>query len=373
MKELSIDILVSGYGGKLADLTRKILDHQRISLEEGLVLFNEADLSLTLSLANHIRTRKNQQIAWYNRNIHVEPTNLCVRQCKFCSYYRKEGEEGAWNLSADEIIARIAEHPDITEVHITGGLHPDKNLDWYCKLVARIRNQFPQLHIKALTAEELDYLFRKARVLPEAGLQQLKAAGLGSLPGGGAEIFHPVIREQVCPEKITGKQWLDMHELAHKAGIFSNATMLFGHIEKPVHRLDHMLHLRELQDRTGGFNAFIPLMYRSSHNELSSRGETGFTDVMRTYAVARIFLDNFTHIKAYWPMLGKEKASLLLSFGADDLDGTIHDSTRIYSMAGAEEKSPHMDSHQIRDLILQSGFQPVERNSLYQALHEKPE
>lgn len=373
MENSASEILLTRYDGELAELARKILDHRRISVEEGLYLFNQADLAFTLSLANHIRTSKNQRIAWYNRNIHVEPTNLCVRQCKFCSYYRKEGEEGAWDLTADEIIARIADHPDITEVHITGGLHPAKNLDWYCDLISSIRNQFPQLHIKALTAEELDYLFRKARVLPEAGLQRLKAAGLGSLPGGGAEIFHPEIRQQVCPEKITGKQWLEMHELAHKAGIFSNATMLFGHIEKPVHRLDHMLHLRDLQDRTGGFNAFIPLMYRSSHNELSSKGETSFSDVLKTYAVARIFLDNFTHIKAYWPMLGKEKAALLLSFGADDLDGTIHDSTRIYSMAGSEEKSPRMGTKQIRDLILHSGFQPVERNSLYQAIKEGQE
>jgi aminodeoxyfutalosine synthase len=373
VENIESKFFLSRYEGKLADIARSVFSHRRISVEDGLILFNEADLAFTLSLANYIRTEKNQKTGWYNRNIHVEPTNLCVRQCKFCSYYRKEGEEGAWDLSADEIIASIADHPDITEVHITGGLHPAKNLEWYCDLLSRISDKFPQLHIKALTAEELDYLFRKARVSPENGLQQLKAAGLGSLPGGGAEIFHPEIRQQVCPEKITGKQWLEMHELAHRAGIFSNATMLFGHIEKPIHRLDHMHHLRDLQDRTGGFNAFIPLMYRSSHNELSSQGETSFLDVLKTFAVARIFLDNFAHLKAYWPMLGKEKAALLLSFGADDLDGTIHDSTKIYSMAGAEEKSPRMGTQQIRDLILQAGFHPVERNSLYQPLAEKSE
>jgi aminodeoxyfutalosine synthase len=253
----------------------------------------------------------------------------------------------------------------VTEVHIVGGVHPKMDLNFFAELLRRIKAHRPDLHLKGFTAVELDYMFRKAKMTVEQGLQFLKDAGLQSLPGGGAEIFDPEIREQVCADKVNAEGWLNIHATAHKLGMHSNATMLYGHIESYVHRVDHMDRLRNLQDITGGFNCFIPLKFRNMDNEMSHISEVSIVEDMKMYAVARIFMDNFPHLKAYWPMLGRQNAQLTLSFGVNDLDGTIDDSTKIYSMAGSEEQNPAMTTTEIINLIKQAKRIPVERDTLY--------
>lgn len=362
--------LLNELSGEAQPVAEKVCSGERISPEEALLLWEKSNLSVLVALAGFVRRKRHNNHAFYNRNIHIEPTNFCVRHCRFCSYYRNEGDKDAWNYSAEEILEQIGRHPGITEVHITGGLHPSKDLGWYADLFRQIRSRFPSLHIKALTAEEIDYLAQQDHSSPEKVLTELKHAGLQSIPGGGAEIFHPEVRKRICPEKITADQWLEVHATAHRLGITSNATMLFGHVEKPEHRIHHLLMLRELQDKTHGFYAFIPLKYKSAHNHLSYIGETSFADVVKTFAIARIFLDNIPHLKAYWPMLGKEHAALMLHFGADDFDGTIHDSTRIYTMAGAKEQHPSLTPNEIISLIQKEGFEAVERNSKYEKVNE---
>ncbi len=250
-------------------------------------------------------------------------------------------------------------------MHIVGGVHPKMNMAYFIELMQKIKLHRPALHVKAFTAVELDYMFRKAKLSVEEGMKELHAAGLDSLPGGGAEIFAPEIREQICADKVDAKGWLAIHEAAHKLGMHSNATMLYGHVEKYEHRIDHMRRLRELQDKTGGFNTFIPLKFRNKDNDMSNVTESTITEDMRLYAIARIYLDNFPHLKAYWPMLGRQNAQLSLSFGVNDIDGTIDDSTKIYSMAGSEEQKPQMSTEELVTLIKQVKRQPVERDTLY--------
>ena len=263
-----------------------------------------------------------------------------------------------------EIVKRF-DNKDVTEVHIVGGVHPSHDLYYYGELIRKIRNYRPSLHIKAFSAIELDYMISKAGLTIEEGLGLLKDYGLDSIPGGGAEIFNEELRKKICDEKTSPDIWLTIHETAHKLGIPSNATILYGHIETFADRINHMERLRALQDKTGGFNSFIPLKYKMANNSMSYLGEVSIVEDLRNYAVSRIFLDNIPHIKAYWPMIGKETAQISLSFGADDFDGTIDDTTRIYSMAGAEEKNPAMTTDEIRKLISEAGFEPVERDSLY--------
>ena len=253
----------------------------------------------------------------------------------------------------------------ITEVHIVGGVHPKMDMKYFIELLQKIKAHRPDLHIKAFTAVELDYMFRKAKLSIEEGMKQLHEAGLQSLPGGGAEIFHPEIRAQVCADKVSGEGWLHIHEAAHHLGMASNATMLYGHIEKYEHRIDHMRKLRDLQDKTNGFNTFIPLKFRNSNNDMSHVAESTLVEDMRLYAIARIYLDNFPHLKAYWPMLGRQNAQLSLQFGVNDIDGTIDDSTKIYSMAGSEEQSPTMTTSELVALIKQAHRIPIERDTLY--------
>jgi aminodeoxyfutalosine synthase len=250
-------------------------------------------------------------------------------------------------------------------VHIVGGVHPKMDLQFFADLIKKIKAHRPGLHIKAFTAVEYDYMFRKAKMSVEDGLKFLIEAGLDSIPGGGAEIFHPEIREKICADKVNADGWLQIHETAHKLGLHSNATILYGHVEKYVHRIDHMRRLRELQDRTKGFNTFIPLKFRNKDNDMSNVAESTVIEDMKMYAIARIYLDNFPHIKAYWPMLGRQNAQLALSFGVDDIDGTIDDTTKIYSMAGSEEQNPSMTTEQLVTLIKQAKREPVERDTLY--------
>ncbi len=357
----------------LRKIAEKVWNGVRLEIKDGLLLFREGQPGFLGMLANHVRERKNGNIAYFNRNFHIEPTNICVFSCAFCSYSRlyKNREEG-WELSLDEMMDRVRAYDGIpvTEVHIVGGVHPRMNLDFFCSLLDRIREHRPSLHIKAFTAVELDYMFRKAKLSVTEGLQKLKNSGLGSLPGGGAEIFDEKIRKQIAADKCTADEWLDIHRQAHLLGIRSNATMLYGHIENFVHRMDHLNRLRELQDETGGFNAFIPLKFRNRDNEMADVQEVTLLEDMRNYAVSRIFLDNFPHIKSYWPMIGRNSTQLSLSFGVDDVDGTIDDSTRIYSMAGSEEQTPVLSTRELVELITGAGRIPVERDTLYHVIEE---
>ena len=365
----SIDLLIkSDISPALASIAEKVKLDQRITDEECLLLFQEGSLSFVGSLANYIRERKHGDRTYFNRNFHIEPTNVCVFSCKFCAYSRlyAHKEEG-WELSIDQMldIVKSYDGKPITEVHIVGGVHPKMNLAYFIELIQKIKAHRPDLHVKAFTAVELDYMFRKAKVSTEEGMKILHEAGLQSLPGGGAEIFHPEVRAIICADKVDGEGWLKIHETAHLLGMHSNATMLYGHIEKFEHRVDHMRRLRELQDKTHGFNTFIPLKFRNGDNDMSNVPESSVVEDMRLYAIARIYLDNFPHLKAYWPMLGRQNAQLSLSFGVNDIDGTIDDSTKIYSMAGSEEQTPKMSTGELVALIKQVKRQPIERDTLY--------
>lgn len=348
-------------------ISEKADSGKRITPEEGLLLFEKADLSFLGLLSTIVRRRKNGNIVLFNRNFHIEPTNKCIYNCRFCSYHKPANDPDSWEYSHDEMldIVKSFDSKPVTEVHIVGGVHPSYDLHYYGSLIQKIKRHRPSLHIKAFSAIELDYMIRKAGMTIADGLQTLKNYGLDSIPGGGAEIFDEEIRRKICNEKSSSQLWLEIHETAHRLGIPSNSTMLYGHIETYANRIDHMERLRDLQDRTGGFNTFIPLKYRKENNSMSSLGEVSIIEDLRNYAVSRIFLDNIPHLKAYWPMTGKETAQLSLSFGVDDLDGTIEDTTRIYSMAGAEDKNPSMATEEICCLIKNAGFDPAERDSLY--------
>ncbi len=354
-------------------IAEKIFEKQRISDEDALLLFEKGSLSFLGTLANYIREDLHGDKTYFNRNFHIEPTNVCVFACKFCSYSRlyAHRDEG-WELSMQQMldIVKSYDGKPITEVHIVGGVHPKMNLEFFCELLQKIKQHRPELHIKGFTAVELDYMFRKAKLSIEEGMKKIHQAGLDSLPGGGAEIFHPEIREQICDDKVDTNGWLHIHEAAHNLGMHTNATMLYGHIEKYRHRIDHMRRLRELQDRTNGFNTFIPLKFRNKDNDMSDVTESSIVEDMKMYAVARIYLDNFPHLKAYWPMLGRQNAQLSLSFGVNDIDGTIDDSTKIYSMAGSEEQTPSMTTQEMITLIRQAKRQPVERDTLYNVIQD---
>lgn len=351
----------------------KVKAGQRITDQDALLLFEKASLGFVGALANNIREKLHGDTTYFNRNFHIEPTNVCVFSCNFCSYsklYAKR-EEG-WELSIDQMLHMVKKYDGkpVTEVHIVGGVHPKMDLQFFADLLKAIKAHRPDLHIKAFTAVEYDYMFRKAKMTAEEGLKFLIEAGLDSIPGGGAEIFHPEIREKICADKVDADGWLAIHEAAHKLGLHSNATILYGHIEKFEHRVDHMRRLRELQDRTKGFNTFIPLKFRNKDNDMSNVPESSVVEDMKMYAIARIYLDNFPHLKAYWPMLGRQNAQLSLSFGVDDIDGTIDDTTKIYSMAGSEEQNPSMNTAELVTLIKQAKRKPIERGTLYNVIND---
>lgn len=358
---------------ELKKIGEKILRKERISFSDGVTLFEQGSLSFLGTLANWVREQKHGHKTYFNRNFHIEPTNVCVFSCAFCSYSRlyAHREEG-WELSIEQMmhIVKSYDGKPVTEVHIVGGVHPKMNLEFFINLLQSIKAHRPELHVKAFTPVELDYMFRKAKVSVEDGMRMAHEAGLDSLPGGGAEIFHPDIRKQICEDKVDADGWLHIHRAAHELGMHSNATMLYGHIEKFEHRIDHMDRLRRLQDQTGGFNTFIPLKFRNKQNDMSHVSESTIVEDMRMYAMARLYMDNFPHIKAYWPMLGRQNAQLSLSFGVNDIDGTIDDSTKIYSMAGSEEQTPSMSTAELVTLIKQVKRQPVERGTLYNEIKD---
>jgi len=361
-------LVASAKDAEIRTIGEKVLNRSRLSFDDGVLLFEKAPLPLVGALANWVREQMHGNKTYFNRNFHIEPTNVCVFACKFCSYSRlyAHREEG-WELSTEQMldIVKSYDGKPVTEVHIVGGVHPKMNLYFFTDLIEKIKAHRPDLHVKGFTAVELDYMFRKAKVSVEEGMQLLHAAGLDSMPGGGAEIFHPEVRAQICDDKVDAAGWLHIHKTAHNLGMHTNATMLYGHIEQYHHRVDHMERLRQLQDETHGFNTFIPLKFRNHDNEMSHVAESTIVEDMKLYAVARLYMDNFPHLKAYWPMLGRQNAQLTLSFGVNDLDGTIDDTTKIYSMAGSEEQTPALSTAQLVSLIKQVRREPVERDTLY--------
>ena len=333
MREQKLEILLQdpALSPALKQIGEKVVSNERITSAEGILLFEEAPLAFVGALANFQRERRHGDNTYFNRNFHIEPTNVCLYTCTFCSYSRliKKREEG-WEYSLEEIMDLVRNYDDqpVTEVHIVGGVLPQYDLKFYSDLFSQIKAHRPELHVKGLTPVEYHYIFKKAKVSYAEGMRLMKEAGLDSMPGGGAEIFHPEIRDQIAGGKCSGEQWLQIHEEWHKLGMRSNATMLYGHIESYEHRIHHLDQLRSLQDRTGGFQTFIPLKFRNKGNQMSHVPEVTVIEDLKNYAISRIYLDNFDHIKAYWPMIGRDTAQLALAFGVDDIDGTIDDTTQ---------------------------------------------
>jgi len=364
-------IILSETDNEIKSIAKKIINKERITVEDGIILYKKGELGLLGTLANIVRERKHGNKTYFNKNFHIEPTNICIYNCKFCSYVRKIGDKDAWEYSIEQIkdLSKKYKNQLVTEVHIVGGVHPKRDLHYYGKMIQEIKDILPNIHVKAFTAIELDFMIRKAKLSIKEGLIKLKEYGLNSIPGGGAEIFNEKIRKEVCDEKSSTDLWLNIHKTAHEVGLPSNATILYGHIESYADRIDHMNRLRNLQDQTKGFNTYIPLKFRKENNNLSYIGEVSTIEDLKNYAVSRIFLDNFNHIKAYWPMIGKETAQISLSYGVDDIDGTIDDTTKIYSMAGVEDKSPTMTSKELIKLIKNVNRIPIERDTLYNVLN----
>lgn len=358
---------------RLVEIAHAVYEENRISTNDAEYLYENASLSFLGVLANEIKSRRHGDKVFFNRNFHVEPTNICVYSCSFCSYSRliKQRSQG-WEYTHEEImdIIRSFDNKEVTEVHVVGGVMPQYDMAFYTKLFREVKKHRPSLHLKALTPVEYHYIFKKAKLSYEEGMAEIKASGVDSLPGGGAEIFDEEIREKIAGGKCSSDEWLRIHEIWHQLGMKSNATILYGHIETFAHRVDHMDRLRKLQDKTGGFQTFIPLKFRNQENEMSHLPEVSIIEDLRNYAISRIFLDNFDHIKAYWPMLGRNQAQLALSFGVDDIDGTIDDTTKIYSMAGSEEQSPSLSTSELVKLIKAVNKKPIERDSLYNELKD---
>ena len=374
MQTENIQVIInSEKDNQLQNIGNKVIHNERLSFNEGVYLFEKASLPYVGALANWKRESLHGNKTYFNKNFHIEPTNVCVFSCKFCSYSKlyAHKEEG-WELTIDQMmdIVKSYDGKPVTEVHIVGGVHPKLTLEFFLELMRTIKAHRPELHIKAFTPVELEYMFRKAKVTTEEGMKLAHEAGLDSLPGGGAEIFHPDIRTVICADKATADEWLHIHKTAHNLGMHSNATLLYGHIEKYEHRIDHMERLRQLQDETKGFNTFIPLKFRNKDNDMHDVPESTLANDLKMYAISRLYLDNFPHVKAYWPMLGRETAQLTLSYGVNDIDGTIDDTTKIYSMAGSEEQTPVMTTEQLVGLIKQAKRQPIERGTLYNVIQD---
>lgn len=352
----------------MENIKEKIYSGERISFEEGLFLFETKDLLTVGELADYVNKKKNDDKVYFNVNRHINPTNICVNRCKFCAFSRDKEDKDSYELTMEEMLKKAGEayNQCATELHIVGGLHPRWGFDFYVNMVKMLKDAYPSMHIQAFTAVEIDYFSKISEKSLEYVLKTLKDAGLGSLPGGGAEIFHPEIREKICPEKISGDRWLEVMEIAHKVGLKSNATMLYGHIEEYWHRVDHMERLRRLQDRTGGFQAFIPLAFHPENTKIEKkRYTTGFDD-LKTLAIGRLYLDNFQHIKAFWIMLTEKVAQTSLFFGVNDLDGTVVEE-KITHSAGAKTREA-LTKEELITMIKEAKKIPVERDTVYNEL-----
>ncbi len=345
-------------------IKEKVYSSRRLAREDGIKLFRSNDLLALGRLASHVGHVKNGNNVYFVRNMHINPTNICVNRCKFCAFSRSKGEPGAYQMSIDDILNKArGARKGIRELHIVSGLHPDLPFQWYLDMLSALKKEFPDIHLKAFTAVEIDYLSRISGFNVGETLVRLKEAGLDSMPGGGAEIFNSSVRNTLCAEKISGDRWLDVIEAAHKTGLKTNATMLYGHIETHEDRIDHLIRLRDLQDRTGGFQAFIPLSFHSPNTEIKKSAYTTGFDDLKTLAISRLMLDNFDHIKAYWVMLGEKTAQVSLAFGVDDLDGTVVEERITKAAGGTTDGS--MTKDDIVHLIKQAGRIPVERDTIY--------
>ena len=353
----------------LSSIRERVLAGERLSLEDGLVLYDPAtSLQEVGVLANIVRERVNGNKAYYNINTHLNPTNVCVYRCTFCAFRADLRSEKGYVMSDEQILARGQEAVDngCTEMHIVGGLHHVKDYDWYVNVLRILHNAYPDLHLKGWTGVEINWFEFLTKKSVRQILQELMEAGLGSMPGGGAEIFHPEVRSKICEHKADAHNWLDIHRTAHELGLKTNCTMLYGHIESAYHRVDHLIRLRELQDETGGFQTFIPLAFHPENTGLSHIKKSSAIMDLRTMAVSRLMLDNIPHIKAYWIMLGIGTAQTALAYGADDLDGTVRHEL-IYHDAGAT--TPELLTvPQIQRLIVEAGREPVERDTLYRRI-----
>lgn len=357
---------------ELKDLVEKVEKGERLSREDGIRLMKSNDLLTVGYLAGLVRKRKNGDNVYFIVNRHINHTNICKTRCKLCAFGKDAGDEGAYLMSLDEVEAKAREvqNARVSEVHIVGGCHPDLRMAYYEEMLRRISRVLPGVHIQAFTAVEIDHFAETEGISPEAVLRRLQEAGLGSLPGGGAEIFSNRVRNMICEKKVSGERWLEIHALAHKIGMRTNATMLYGHVETPEERVDHLLALRELQDQTGGFLTFIPLAFHPKNTgleEMKLPRTTGFED-LKVLAVARLMLDNFDHIKAFWIMIGPKMAQVSLAFGVDDLDGTVMEE-RITHAAGADS-GQSLTRAELVNMVKAAGRKPIERDTLYNVIEE---
>jgi len=353
---------------RLEPIAERVLRGERLSFDDGVTLYQSADLLAVGWLANWVREQMHGNVAYFNVNRHINPTNVCVAACRLCAFGRKKGTEGSYTMALEQAWETAASgySEAVTEFHIVGGLHPDLRFEYFLDLVSGLKERFPQVHIKAFTMVEVAFLAKRAKLSIEDTLKKMKAAGVDSLPGGGAEIFADRVRHIICDHKIDGNEWLDTARIAHNLGLRSNATMLYGHIENDEDRVDHLLRLRALQDETGGFQTFIPLAFHPANTALGHlTTTTGMTDI-RQIAVSRLLLDNFAHIKAYWQMMTPKIAQISLRFGSDDIDGTVVEE-KIYHDAGATTPQGLQRRGLIR-LITEAGREPIERDTLYRAV-----
>jgi aminodeoxyfutalosine synthase len=359
---------------RLREIRNKVESGERLSMDDGLFLEDPATPLQEIGvLANWVREKKHGNVAYYNINTHLNPTNVCVYRCRFCAFRSDLRDPKGYVMNDEQIIARGQEATDhgCTEMHLVGGLHHKKDYSWYRGMLSLLKQHFPKLHLKAWTAVEIDWFEFLTKQSSSEVLADLRAAGLGSLPGGGAEIFHPEVRDQICEHKANSHKWIEIHRAAHQLGIRSNCTMLYGHIEKPYHRIDHLMRLRQLQDETGGFQTFIPLAFHPENTKLSHLQKPSALTDLRTMATSRLMLDNIPHVKAYWIMLGIGTAQTALAYGADDIDGTVRHEL-IYHDAGATTPQC-LSIEQIEQLIREAGREPVERDTIYRRVHRDPE
>ena len=352
----------------LTPIAEKVFSEERLKFDDGIALYRSQDILAVGWLANWVREKMHGDIAYFNVNRHINPTNVCVAACRLCAFGRKKDAPGAYTMALEEAWQRAAEgySEAVTEFHLVGGLHPDLQLQYFLDLISGLKQRFPKVHIKAFTMVEIAYLAKRSKLSIRETIEKLKAAGVDSMPGGGAEIFADRVRHIICDHKIDGGEWLETARIAHQLGMRSNATMLYGHVENDEDRVDHLMRLRELQDETGGFQTFIPLAFHPDNTALDHLPRTsGMTDI-RQIAVGRLMLDNFGHIKAYWQMMTAKIAQIALRFGADDIDGTVIEE-KIYHDAGAETPQGMRRADLIR-LITEAGRIPVERDTLYRAV-----
>jgi len=352
----------------LLKIYEKIEDGRRLDFEDGIKLFETTDILTLGRLASFVNEKKNGKLVYFVVNRHINPTNICIGNCKFCAFRKSKGDEGAYELTIEEILKKAGEYVDkgITEIHLVGGLHPDWSYDYYLQMIKELHEAYPDVNIQAFTAEEIDYLSRIGRKEIEEVIIDLVKAGLGSIPAGGAEIFNTKVRNSLCPEKLTAQRYLEVHKTAHRFGLKSNASILYGHVESYRDRVEHLLMLREAQDETGGFQAFLSFAYHPENTALGGKKTTGFDD-LKMLAAARLLLDNFPHIRAFWIMLGEKLAQTSLFFGVDDLDGTVVEE-EITRCAGADTGS-YMPKSRLIKLIKEAGKIPVERDSVYNVVN----